>query len=124
MWEGLIIPWVPDPSIFLVGTSTAIQPSESLKTRYKIWIGFRFVTLHAVEHRGVFADRFRTCLRTVGSDEARMVGQVFFNVIGVKCFVLRVRPESVCTERAWYGRCLTETTVNNEYAELRGPLSF
>jgi len=69
-------------------------------------------------------DRFRSCLRTVGSEEANMVGRLFFNVVGTKCFVLRVRRESVCVERAWWGRCNREETVNNHYAEIRGPLSY
>jgi len=68
--------------------------------------------------------RFRSCLRAVGSEEAYMVGRVFFNVVGTKCFVLRVRRDSQCVERAWWGGCVRHEMVNNQYAELRGPLSF
>jgi len=68
--------------------------------------------------------RFRSCLRTVGSEEANMVGRLFFNVIGTKCFILRDRRENVCVERAWWGRCIRQETVINQYAELRGPLSY
>jgi len=53
-----------------------------------------------------------------------MVGRLFFNVIGTKCFILRDRRENVCVERAWWGRCIRQETVNNQYAELRGPLSY
>jgi len=53
-----------------------------------------------------------------------MVGRVFFNVVGTKCFVLRVRRDSQCVERAWWGGCVRHEMVNNQYAELRGPLSF
>ena len=78
----------------------------------------------AVKQRLYVDDRFRSCLRTVGSEEAHMVGRMFFNIIGTKCFVLRVQRESVCVERAWWGRCTREEMVDNQYAELRGPLSF
>jgi len=60
----------------------------------------------------------------VGSEEANMVGRLFFNIIGVKCFVLRVQRETECVERSWWGGCVREEIVSRQYAELRGPLSF
>jgi len=53
-----------------------------------------------------------------------MVGRLFFNIIGVKCFVLRVQRETECVERSWWGGCVREEIVSRQYAELRGPLSF
>jgi len=53
-----------------------------------------------------------------------MVGQLYFNIIGVKCFVLRVQRENECVERSWWGRCVREEMVSRRIAELRGPLSF
>ncbi|XP_031729467.1 uncharacterized protein proca1 [Anarrhichthys ocellatus] len=43
------------------------------------------------------------CLRNVNDTSSRVVGQAFFNVIGVPCFELAY--EDQCAERHWYGMC-------------------
>ncbi|CAN9510875.1 unnamed protein product [Ophioblennius macclurei] len=45
----------------------------------------------------------KACLRSVNDTSSRVVGQAFFNVIGVPCFDLRY--EERCAERHWYGMC-------------------
>ncbi|KAF0768877.1 group 3 secretory phospholipase A2 [Aphis craccivora] len=61
---------------------------------------------HAIYHvlaetRKVAA--FRSCLKTIGTGSANLIGKLFFNVVQTKCFVLkRVR---VCTKKTWWGKC-------------------
>lgn len=45
----------------------------------------------------------RSCLRKVNDTSSRVVGQAFFNVIGVPCFEFSY--EEQCAERHWYGVC-------------------
>ncbi|CAJ1065166.1 uncharacterized protein proca1 [Xyrichtys novacula] len=45
----------------------------------------------------------RDCLRRVNDTSSRVVGQAFFNVIGVPCFDFAY--EEQCAERHWYGMC-------------------
>ncbi|XP_026151501.1 uncharacterized protein proca1 [Mastacembelus armatus] len=45
----------------------------------------------------------KDCLRKVNDTSSRVVGQAFFNVIGVPCFELVY--EEQCAERHWYGLC-------------------
>nr|XP_043887316.1 uncharacterized protein proca1 [Solea senegalensis] len=45
----------------------------------------------------------KSCLRKVNDTSSRVVGQAFFNVIGVPCFELIY--EEQCAERHWYGLC-------------------
>ncbi|XP_069017424.1 uncharacterized protein proca1 [Embiotoca jacksoni] len=45
----------------------------------------------------------KACLRQVNDTSSRVVGQAFFNVIGVPCFDLAY--EEQCAERHWYGLC-------------------
>uniref|UniRef100_A0A8C5GWB0 phospholipase A2 n=2 Tax=Gouania willdenowi TaxID=441366 RepID=A0A8C5GWB0_GOUWI len=45
----------------------------------------------------------KTCLRKVNDSSSRVVGQAFFNVIGVPCF--KFIYEEQCAERHWYGMC-------------------
>ncbi|XP_029301559.1 uncharacterized protein proca1 [Cottoperca gobio] len=45
----------------------------------------------------------KDCLRKVNDTSSRVVGQAFFNVIGVPCFELAY--EEQCAERHWYGMC-------------------
>ncbi|XP_029963470.1 uncharacterized protein LOC115399948 isoform X2 [Salarias fasciatus] len=45
----------------------------------------------------------KACLRRVNDTSSRVVGQAFFNVIGVPCFDLVY--EEQCAERHWYGMC-------------------
>ncbi|XP_030600782.1 uncharacterized protein proca1 isoform X2 [Archocentrus centrarchus] len=45
----------------------------------------------------------KNCLRKVNDTSSRVVGQAFFNVIGVPCFEFAY--EEQCVERHWYGLC-------------------
>ncbi|XP_041654243.1 uncharacterized protein proca1 [Cheilinus undulatus] len=45
----------------------------------------------------------KACLRKVNDTSSRVVGQAFFNVIGVPCFEFAF--EEQCAERHWYGMC-------------------
>ncbi|XP_068174061.1 uncharacterized protein proca1 [Antennarius striatus] len=45
----------------------------------------------------------KDCLRKVNDTSSRVVGQAFFNVIGVPCFEFTY--EERCAERHWYGMC-------------------
>ncbi|GAA6225782.1 uncharacterized protein LOC108876047 [Lates japonicus] len=45
----------------------------------------------------------KNCLRKVNDTSSRVVGQAFFNVIGVPCFEFVY--EEQCAERHWYGLC-------------------
>ncbi|KAG7253888.1 hypothetical protein CRUP_029381 [Coryphaenoides rupestris] len=45
----------------------------------------------------------KQCLRKVNDTASRVVGQAFFNVIGVPCFEFAY--EDHCAERHWYGLC-------------------
>ncbi|XP_053729232.1 proteoglycan 4 [Synchiropus splendidus] len=48
-------------------------------------------------------ETLKACLRKVNDTSSRVVGQAFFNVIGVPCFKLKY--ERQCAERHWYGMC-------------------
>ncbi|KAE8295037.1 Group 3 secretory phospholipase A2 [Larimichthys crocea] len=45
----------------------------------------------------------KECLRKVNDTSSRIVGQAFYNVIGVPCFEFAY--EEQCAERHWYGVC-------------------
>ncbi|MED6244611.1 hypothetical protein ATANTOWER_018206 [Ataeniobius toweri] len=48
-------------------------------------------------------NELKACLRKVNDTSSRVVGQAFFNVIGVPCFDFAY--EEQCAERHWYGLC-------------------
>ncbi|GBP38226.1 Group 3 secretory phospholipase A2 [Eumeta japonica] len=48
--------------------------------------------------------RFRACLKLADTSVSNMVGNLFFNVVQTKCFVLK--PVKVCVQRSWWGKCL------------------
>ena len=54
----------------------------------------------------LFSCRFRNCLKLVRTQAADIVGNLFFNVINIPCFVFSKEP--VCTARNWWGRCTLE----------------
>lgn len=47
--------------------------------------------------------RFRGCLRQSLSTTANMIGKIYFNILGSKCFIFE--EQEVCVERSWWGRC-------------------
>ncbi|KAM3615476.1 uncharacterized protein V6R79_002860 [Siganus canaliculatus] len=57
---------------------------------------------HSISHCDC-DDALKTCLRKVNDTSSRVVGQAFFNVIGVPCFEFAY--EEQCAERHWYGMC-------------------
>ncbi|XP_042341942.1 uncharacterized protein proca1 isoform X2 [Plectropomus leopardus] len=48
-------------------------------------------------------NELKDCLRKVNDTSSRVVGQAFFNVIGVPCFDFVYQEQ--CAERHWYGLC-------------------
>ncbi|XP_076249954.1 uncharacterized protein LOC143189433 [Rhynchophorus ferrugineus] len=48
-------------------------------------------------------ERFRACLKVVGTSDANLVGKLFFNVVQTKCFVLK--PKRKCVRTSWWGDC-------------------
>ncbi|XP_051156115.1 uncharacterized protein LOC127278428 [Leptopilina boulardi] len=51
-------------------------------------------------------ERFRTCLKMAQSSSANMVGKIFFNVIRLKCFILKKRKKKICKKWATKSKCL------------------
>ncbi|GLV41833.1 Phospholipase A2 group III [Carabus blaptoides fortunei] len=48
-------------------------------------------------------ERFRACLKRVGTSDANLVGKLFFNVVQTKCFVFKAK--KTCVQRSWWGKC-------------------
>ncbi|XP_052871911.1 uncharacterized protein LOC128277490 isoform X2 [Anopheles cruzii] len=65
-------------------------------------------------------ERFRTCLKMADSSDANLVGKLFFNIVQMKCFVLK--PESVCVKKSWWGKC--EKKIRRKRAHLRDNRKF
>lgn len=72
---------------------------ERFATKYNLF-NYRFHTLSHCE----CDERFRTCLKMVDNGPSNLVGKLFFNVVQMKCFVLKT--EKNCVKRSWWGRCL------------------
>ena len=66
-------------------------------------------------------ESFRNCLKSEGSDKARMVGQFYFDHLESPCFILKKGKS--CTRRTWFGKCLETKTVKS-IGEWRKPKSF
>ncbi|KAM7412862.1 hypothetical protein PAMA_020313 [Pampus argenteus] len=64
--------------------------------------GYTNFKLHSICHCDC-DNALRGCLREVNDSSSRVVGQAFFNVIGVPCFEFVY--EEQCVERHWYGVC-------------------
>lgn len=69
--------------------------------------GLQNMRFHAVMHC-TCDDRFRTCLRMAQTTAADTVGNLFFNVINIPCFVFK--QEKVCTSKTWWGACIRHNT--------------
>ncbi|XP_049291189.1 uncharacterized protein LOC125768061 isoform X3 [Anopheles funestus] len=65
-------------------------------------------------------ERFRTCLKMADSSDANLVGKLFFNIVQMKCFVLK--PETVCVKRTWWNKC--EKKIRRKRAHLRDNRKF
>ncbi|XP_013107965.1 group 3 secretory phospholipase A2 [Stomoxys calcitrans] len=57
--------------------------------------------------------RFRTCLKMANDEDAKTIGQLFFNMVQTQCFILA--KEKVCHERAADGSCAQEHTKQKAY---------
>jgi len=88
---------------------------QGFQTKYNMY-NFRFYTISHCE----CDDIFRTCLRMANTDQSNLVGRLYFNYIGMKCFVFK--RETVCAEREWWGRCKRERVQIT--ADLRDPLQW
>ena len=101
-------------SLESICSSPSIEPSETK------W-GLTNVRPHTVMHcscdeRSTFTFeyrqinlltcRFRNCLKLAGTQAANIVGNLFFNMINIPCFVFSKEP--VCTARTWWGQCRGE----------------
>lgn len=88
---------------------------RGLTTKYGLY-NHRFYTISHCE----CDDIFRTCLKVDSSENADIVGNIFFNYIGMKCFVFKQVEK--CVERAWWGKCEQYGMVWQ--AETRDPLTY
>lgn len=64
--------------------------------------------------------RFRGCLRESPSSMANMIGKIYFNILGSKCFDFQ--DTEVCAERTWWGRC--QRYENQTTAVVKSQVSF
>ncbi|XP_045172387.2 uncharacterized protein LOC123534282 [Mercenaria mercenaria] len=64
--------------------------------------------------------RFRGCLRQSVSSMANMIGKIYFNILGSKCFDFQ--ETEVCAERSWWGRC--QRYENQTIAAVKSQVSF
>jgi len=65
--------------------------------------GLTNVRFHAVMHCSC-DERFRSCLGMAKTMSADIVGNMFFNVIKIPCFMFT--RQKVCTRKTWWGKCL------------------
>ena len=56
----------------------------------------------------------------VDSSTSTTVGRLFFNLMQTPCFVLET--ETVCTEKTWWGKCITEE--EREIAKAKVPRPY
>jgi secretory phospholipase A2 len=88
---------------------------ESMHQKY----GHFNMRLYTISHCAC-DEHFRTCLRLAGTESANHVGNWYFNLIKLDCFIFK--PTVTCVERAWYGRCLRYE--NDFVAEIRDALEY
>merc|ERR1712117_32912 len=81
-----------------LGCSISIEPGV---TQY----GLTNPRIHTVM-RCSCDERFRSCLKMARTQAADIVGNLFFNIADIPCFVFS--KEVVCTNRNWWGRCISE----------------
>lgn len=64
--------------------------------------------------------RFRGCLRQSVSTMANMIGKIYFNILGSKCFDFE--ETEVCVKRSWWGQC--QKFEKQTTAVLKSQVSF
>jgi len=65
-------------------------------------------------------ERFRSCLKMARTQAADIVGNLFFNVADIPCFVFS--KAKVCSARNWWGRCTSQQEKHE--AVWRKPLQY
>eukprot|EP00092_Neocalanus_flemingeri_P025879 GFUD01028046.1.p1 GENE.GFUD01028046.1~~GFUD01028046.1.p1 ORF type:complete len:216 (+),score=53.79 GFUD01028046.1:43-690(+) len=95
-----------------LGCPISIEPGQ---TRY----GLTNVRIHTVMHCSC-DQRFRSCLKMARTQAADIVGNLFFNVADIPCFVFS--KAKVCSARNWWGRCTSEQEKHS--AVWRKPLPY
>lgn len=65
-------------------------------------------------------ERFRACLKLVGTSDANMVGKLFFNIVQTQCFIIKRKKR--CVKRSWWGKCVRHKIM--KYAVLRNNLPY
>merc|ERR1712183_555557 len=78
-----------------LGCPISIEPGQ---TKY----GLTNVRIRTVMHCSC-DERFRSCLKMARTQAADIVGNLFFNVADIPCFVFS--KAKVCSSRSWWGRC-------------------
>ncbi|XP_033747321.1 uncharacterized protein LOC117332499 [Pecten maximus] len=92
-----------------------IIPCFSTKYNY---FNYRF---HAILHCDC-DKRFRGCLKQSVSPMASLIGRIYFNIMGSKCF--NVVMEDVCVRRSWWGRCEEYEQQKTVKIEDQEPYSY
>ena len=88
---------------------------EGFTTNYGLF-NYRF---HTLSHCNC-DESFRACLRQARNSVANMVGELYFNVVGTKCFTLKRKRE--CSQRSWWGKCTDYETIQE--ATTKEPLVY
>jgi len=88
---------------------------EGFTTNFGLF-NYRF---HTLSHCNC-DESFRSCLRRARNEVANMVGELYFNVVGTKCFTLKKQRE--CVQRSWWGKCKEYDTT--QLAAIKEPLIY
>ncbi|CAG08970.1 unnamed protein product, partial [Tetraodon nigroviridis] len=97
-----------DGGNFLYQVSDGVEIVESVVSpsgavvNCSVLFGYTNFKWHSISHCDC-DEKLKACLRRVNDTSSRVVGQAFFNVIGVPCFDFAY--EEQCAERHWYGLC-------------------
>ncbi|XP_060079253.1 uncharacterized protein LOC132558675 [Ylistrum balloti] len=92
-----------------------IIPCFSTKYNY---FNYRF---HAILHCDC-DKRFRGCLKQSVSPMASLIGRIYFNIMGSKCFTVKM--EDVCVRRSWWGRCEKYEQKKSVQIEEQEPYNY
>lgn len=95
-----------------LGCDDSIQPGQ---TKY----GLTNMRFHTVMHCKC-DDRFRSCLKMTSSASGDTVGNMFFNVAHIPCFISK--KTEVCVARNWWRSCLETRVI--EKAVWRSPMQY
>ncbi|KAJ8312739.1 hypothetical protein KUTeg_010112 [Tegillarca granosa] len=65
---------------------------------------------------------FRDCLQQSVSPTAPFLGDIYFNIMGTKCFEFEY--EKVCTSRSWWGGCLKREKRRTAHVKEQKPFDY